>query len=122
VNVLFLGNALLAERLTIALGCDNNIKVDHLEDLPFALNLIKKKDFDFVIVDYLMNGSVDICDKICGLDHIPVVLMLREKEADWKRLYDIQVDGFLAEESSDSEIVARVISLYRRNILIKQQV
>ncbi len=118
MNVLFIGDKLLAERLSSALV--NNIKITHLLDLPFALSLIKKQTFDLVIVDYLVDGVANICDQICGLACTPLALILREKEANWKSLYDIEVDGFLAEESSDAEMLARINSLSRRNVLRKK--
>lgn len=121
MNVLFLGNNLLAQRLTLVLRSDHDIKVAHLVYLPFALGLIKQNKFDMVIVDYLIDEVVDVCYQICGLARVPVVLMLREKEADWKKLYNIRVDGFLAEEASGSEILARVYSLSRRHTLVKQK-
>jgi DNA-binding response OmpR family regulator len=117
MNILFLGKTLLAHRLSSALSKDG-ISVTHLVDMPLAYSRIKEKKFDLVIVDSLLEKADDVCDEICNFTRIPIVLILNEAETNWKSICNIDTDGFLTEDASDNELVARVKAVFRRNTLI----
>jgi DNA-binding response OmpR family regulator len=107
VRVLVLGSDLLVQRLTSVLAVEG-IDVVHCTELPFAMDLIREKQFSLVIVDSLIENVANICGSIYDLASTPVVLMLKENEADWKTVTRLKVDGFLLKEYSDSELRIRV--------------
>ncbi len=114
MNVLFLGNDLLAQRLITTLG-RASIRVAHAIQLPVAISQIRKKKFDMAIVDSGLESAEEICSRIMEYHSIPVVLMVDESEADWKRVCTIKTDGFLTEGASDTELLARIKAIFRRN-------
>ncbi|GEM_PF-6072836 len=107
INILVLGSDLLVQRLTSTLAVEG-IDVVHYPELPLPLDLIRNKQFALVIVDSQIENVNNICASIYDLASTPVVLMLKENEADWKTVTRLKVDGFLLKEYSDSELRIRV--------------
>jgi DNA-binding response OmpR family regulator len=119
VKVLFLGNFLLAQRVISALT-NKEIEVTYLTDTSLAIIQIKQKYYDFVIVDSSLEKVEEICYEICGVTKVPVVIMVDEAETSWKAICNIDADGFVTTDASDTEILARVKALYKR-FAIKSQ-
>ena len=107
MRVLVLGSDLLVQRLTSTLAVES-IDVVQCTELPLAIDLLREKQYSLVIVDSLIENVANICGSIYDLASTPVVLMLKENEADWKTVTRLKVDGFLLKEYSDSELRIRV--------------
>jgi two-component system response regulator VicR len=117
---MFLGNDLLAQRLALTLGREG-IRVTHATQLPVAVSQLRKKKFDLAIVDSSLESADEICARIMEQHSVPVALMVDESEADWKRVCLIKTDGFLTEGASDTELIARIKAILRRNQKLKQK-
>jgi DNA-binding response OmpR family regulator len=113
MNVLFLGKLILAHRLHTFLSKEG-IQVVHLFDLTLAYRLINERKFDIVIVDVQLEKSANICNEISNNTNVPVMLMINEATTSWKSVCNVNTDGFLTEDSSNIELVARIKAVYRR--------
>jgi DNA-binding response OmpR family regulator len=113
VNVLFLGNHLLAQRMLTALSRED-IKLTYITDPEFAILQTKLKSFDLVLVDCSMERIEHICEEICGSAFVPIILVTDEEHMNWKTAGNIDSDGFINADASDAELLARVKALYKR--------
>ncbi len=113
MKVLFLGSYILAQRIITALKSREN-EVSYITDIDVAKTQIKQKCFDLVIIDSLIPKVKEVCQGICGLTSVPIVMLVNQLETDWKMISEIHSDGFVTTDASDTEILARIKALYTR--------
>ncbi len=85
-----------------------------------ALDLIKKADFDFLILDLMLPGvqGMELCRILrnnTGTRHIPVI-MLTAKGEEVDRIIGLEAgaDDYMTKPFSPRELVARVRAVFRR--------
>lgn len=108
------------EPLQAALSQAGHI-VDAVEDGETALWLIKEKDYDLLILDWMLPkvSGVDICRQYRNLDQVAPVLMLTAKDttADKVDGLDAGADDYIVKPVDVLELLARVRALGRRSPL-----
>lgn len=113
MNILFIGSHLLAQRVVAALKRED-IKVTYLSEPPSAIDQIKQNKFDLVIVDSLLEKAKETSSEIYDLANVPVILMVDQSKTNWKTISEIDADGFVTEDASNIELLARTMALTRR--------
>jgi DNA-binding response OmpR family regulator len=115
LKVMALGDALTIARLNT---CIDTADVDliGLSRIPEAIKHIKQEKFDVILIDSLLEEAGTACQSIYEMACVPVALLVRETEANWQKLGFWEVDGFVREESTRSELVARIKAVSRRRI------
>ena len=116
MRVIAFGNKMMIRRLTTSLA-RGGIEVVSLSEVSEAVALLKQERFDLVIVDGLMEEAGLVCHCISELRYIPVVLMIREAQADWRKLQSLDADGFIPDWAGQAELAARLRSIARRWLL-----
>jgi len=86
-----------------------------------ALDLIKKKEFDLILLDLMLPGihGMEICRILrasAKTKHIPVIMLTAKgDEADRVRGLETGADDYMAKPFSPRELVARVKAVLRRS-------
>ncbi|MEM8677656.1 MAG: two-component system response regulator RppA [Cyanobacteria bacterium P01_G01_bin.67] len=100
--------------------------VDAVEDGETALWLIGEKDYDLLILDWMLPqvSGVDICRHFRNLGHASPVLMLTAKDttADKVSGLDAGADDYIVKPVDVLELLARVRALGRRSPLWQGEV
>ena len=95
--------------------------VDAIEDGETALWLIEEKDYDLLILDWMLPqvSGVDICRQYRNLGNVAPVLMLTAKDttADKVNGLDAGADDYIVKPVDVLELLARVRALGRRSPL-----
>jgi DNA-binding response OmpR family regulator len=110
---LFIGNELMAQRLRRTFEKDE-IDIIFTASIPSVQELESDKS-NLVIIDSTTPEAEYICQKVCKLEIVPVVLMVSEAENSWKKICDLNADGFITTGASDTEVLARTKAIYRRS-------
>ncbi len=108
------------EPLQVALSQVGHI-VDAVEDGEMALSLIREKDYDLLILDWMLPkiSGVDLCRQYRNLGNTAPVLMLTAKDttADKVDGLDAGADDYIVKPVDVLELLARVRALGRRSPL-----
>ena len=108
------------EPLQVALSQVGHI-VDAVEDGETALSLIREKDYDLLILDWMLPkvSGVDLCRQYRNLGNTAPVLMLTAKDttADKVDGLDAGADDYIVKPVDVLELLARVRALGRRSPL-----
>ncbi|MGL6339560.1 MAG: two-component system response regulator RppA [Waterburya sp.] len=108
------------EPLQTALSQAGHI-VDGVEDGETALWLIKEKDYDLLILDWMLPqvSGVDICRQYRNLGNAAPVLMLTAKDTTNDKVngLDAGADDYIVKPVDVLELLARVRALARRSPL-----
>ncbi len=108
------------EPLQVALSQVGHI-VDAVEDGETALSLIREKDYDLLILDWMLPkvSGVDLCRQYRNLGNAAPVLMLTAKDttADKVDGLDAGADDYIVKPVDVLELLARVRALGRRSPL-----
>jgi DNA-binding response OmpR family regulator len=110
-----LGDALTIARLNTYIDTAD-IDLIGLSGIPEAINHIRQERFDVILIDSLLEEAGTACQSIYEMACVPVALLVRETEANWQKLCFWEVDGFVREESTRSELAARIKAVSRRRI------
>ncbi len=108
------------EPLQVALSQVGHI-VDAVEDGEMALSLIREKDYDLLILDWMLPkiSGVDLCRQYRNLGNTAPVLMLTAKDttADKVDGLDAGADDYIVKPVDVLELLARVRALGRSSPL-----
>ncbi len=75
----------------------------------------KGKHFDLAVVDSLEEEVEAACHYIKQVFGMPVVLMVRARQADWERLELVDTDAYVPEDVGGAELAARLRAVVRRH-------
>jgi DNA-binding response OmpR family regulator len=114
LNILFVGNELMAQRLARAFEKDD-IKVFYNTVMPAIPDLNNANIYDLIIIDSVTPQAEASCQSLGKLEFAPVVLMVSESETNWKTICNFQADGFITTDVSDTEALARIKAIHRRS-------
>lgn len=93
-------------------------EVEEAEDGMQAIEIIKKKNFDLIILDIMMPrlDGFSSCKEIKKHKDIPVIMLsARGEEYDKLFGFEIGIDDYVVKPFSPKELMARVKAVIRRN-------
>lgn len=83
-----------------------------------ALEMVKKEDFDLIILDIMMPrlDGFSTCKRIKEMKDIPIIMLsARQEEHDKLFSFDIGVDDYVTKPFSPKELMARIEVVIKRN-------
>jgi DNA-binding NarL/FixJ family response regulator len=113
IRIIALGTATTLVRLG-AFAAGSDLEILGFARLSDVLDYLEKDGCDAFLVDSQHPEAVAACEYLQEICLVPVALLVRSSEADWQDYCSWKVDGFIAEESSKTEMVARITALARR--------
>lgn len=108
IRVMVLGDEAMVDRLSDLLSGEG-------VELTRTVTLVDEGRFDVVLVDSLIGGAEAACRYFKQVSSIPVVLMVRARQADWQRLQALDTDAFIPDGVSGAELAARLRAVVRRH-------
>ncbi len=96
-----------------ALLTSEGFEVVQTSQIPQALNTMRQKKFDVILVDSLFPKAEEACSLIKEISACPVALITNGHQIDWNKFKSLDVDGFLPEKASKAELVARLRAISR---------
>ena len=91
---------------------DEEIEVVGSSDKLEAAALLKQQNFDLAVVDSPV-GDEDPWHFVSQISDIPVMLIV-EEEANWDRLEQLEVDGYISEKAPGPLLAALLRTVVRR--------
>jgi DNA-binding NarL/FixJ family response regulator len=88
----------------------------NVSTLPDAIKILNEDDIDIILIDSQANKSELVCNQLFQTVHIPVILFTPENNANWPDFCSYKVDGFISEDSSNTELIARLKASIRRKL------
>ena len=113
MKLMVLGSEITAQKITASLD-SRGIEVVSASDGPQTIALLKEERFDLAAIDASVEETEVACRCINELFDIPVVLIVKETEADWEKLMSPDTDGYITVEASGVETAARLKAVIRR--------
>ena len=113
IRVMVFGSKKKVQKLTASLN-GKRFDLVSLTEVPEVIALLEQKRFDLVVVDASVEAAEVVCRFVNQLGCAPVVLILKKKQANWKELASLNVDGYLLEEVGGAELAARLQAVVRR--------
>lgn len=114
MRVIVYGHKRAAKKLKAFLAKEG-IEVEYSAAAP-STNLASQVpcEFDLAIVDSQGGNTEATCRHFREFCDIPLVLIVNKKQANWKELQSLDVDGYLPEDAENGELAARLKALLRR--------
>lgn len=109
-----LTGALTLKRLNIG---NYGIEIVKFSKISEAIDRVQQERFDIILVDSLTEEAGKACQYMFKIACAPVALLVRENDNDWKKLSNLEVDGFIFERSGSTEMIARIRAISRRRIM-----
>ena len=113
MRIIAIGTKLMTKRLILALAGSEFELLIASETLE-AIVLLKQDKFDLVVVDSLARGIETTCRRIRELGRVPIVLMIGQRQVNWKEIESLDIDGYIPQGVNGAELVARLSALTRR--------
>lgn len=113
LKILAFGSPVMIERISDMVD-QEEVRITGYSEGSTGIALLKKEPFDMVIVDNLSEDAGSICQNAIGLAAAPVALFVRETGVDWRRLREVEVDGYLPDGTGKAEFMARLKTFFRR--------
>lgn len=117
MNAIVFGREKTIQRLTVFLAEEGVGVVGTSDDLETSMALQKQAGFDLAIVDSQTQNAETVCNYINELGTIPLVLIVGERQIDWKKVQSLGASSYLPERSGEKELVARLRVILRRCLL-----
>ena len=119
MKVMVFGSKRTAQKLTTSLN-GKGFELTSLAKIPEVTAQLKQKRFDLVVVDSSVEKAEAVCHSVDMLGHVPVMVMVREKRANWDKLDSLDVDGYLPKGVGSILLAARLQAVERRCSSIKR--
>lgn len=90
-----------------------------------AINLVKKYDFNLIVMDIMMPklDGYSACIEIKKVKDIPIIMLsARSHEIDKLQGFDIGIDDYLIKPFSPKELMARIKAVIKRNKICEKYV
>lgn len=113
LRVLALGNPTALNSILYDIN-NHNIELKSLSEIDDVVSNLIGGQYHIVIVDSLYDNADTACFKLCDMATVPVALLIRQSKVNWNRLYALNVDGYIFEESGKTELLARLKAIARR--------
>jgi DNA-binding response OmpR family regulator len=113
LRVLSLGSNNVNRRVADSLT-GSQIELICQTDESEAIHQMAKSKFDLALVDGNINDLATTCSRINWICRTPIAMLIEEDQTDWKKLGDLDVDGFISREANKMEMVAHFQTIARR--------
>ncbi len=113
MRVVVVVSKILIRELSLFLS-SANIEALYCSDQFKLTGLMRKKKFDIALVDPAVCKSQVTCEVIRELQEIPVVLFVRQKQADWRKFLTLDPDGYIFDAETKLVKKARLRAIMRR--------
>jgi DNA-binding response OmpR family regulator len=119
MRVMVFGSKRTAQKLTTSLN-GKGFELTSFAKVPEVLVQLRQKRFDLVVVDSSVERAEAVCHSADMLGHVPIMMMVRERGANWKKLDSLDVDGYLPNGVGSILLAARLQAVERRCSSIKR--
>jgi len=119
MRVMVFGSKRTAQKLTTSLN-GKGFELTSLAKVPEVMAQLKQKRFDLVVVDSSVERAEAVCHSVDMLGHVPIMMMVRERRANWDKLDSLDVDGYLPNGVGSIVLAARLQAVERRCSSIKR--
>jgi len=113
MRIMAMGSRPVTGRLISALA-GSDFELACPAELFEAVVLLKRHQFDLVVVDSSAEGAEATCHYLNKVRNTPLVLMIMRKRQDWRKTQSLEVDGYIPQEVNGAELVARLKAVSRR--------
>jgi DNA-binding response OmpR family regulator len=113
LKILAFGSRITLRRLN-ELVKSEDIQIAGFSDPTDTLALLEREYFDMVLVDNQADNSDAVLRTTFCFAEAPVAVLLQESTADWRKLRNLPVDGFLPDGVGSTEFLARLKAFLRR--------
>jgi DNA-binding response OmpR family regulator len=86
-----------------------------LSELAQAMDLLEHEAIDIVVVNSQKEDAMECCKRLKESYDVAVALIVRAKTVNWREISYLTIDGFIPEDSSRDELIARLHAIYRRS-------
>ena len=114
IRVIVFGSKETVEKLTASLD-GKGFDLVSLTEAPEVLALLEQKRFDLVVVDASVEKAEVVCRSVNQFGQVPVALMVKKRQANWKELKSLDVDGYLLDGVGGAELAVRLQAIVRRS-------
>jgi len=119
MRVMVFGSKRTAQKLTTSLN-GKGFELTSLAKIPEVTAQLRQKIFDLVVVDSSVERAKAVCHSVDMLGHVPVMMMVRERRANWDKLDSLDVDGYLPNDAESILLAAQLQAVERRCSSIKR--
>ena len=119
IRVIVFGSTKTVQKLTASLD-GKGFDLVSLTEAPEVVALLEQKRFDLVVVDASVKKAEMVCRSVNQLGHVPVALMVKKRQANWKELKSLDVDGYLLDGVGGAELAVRLQAIVRRRSSAKR--
>ena len=99
----------------------HDYEVDEAEDGQAAVDMVKEKDYDIIVMDIMMPrlDGYSACKEIRKFKHTPIILLSARSE-EYDKLFGFQlgIDDYVVKPFSPKELMARVNAVVTRHKMI----
>ena len=113
MRIMAMGTKLITRRLILTLA-GTEFELVCPSDVLEVVTLLKQDKFDLVVVDSLAKGVETTCRRIRDIGNVPIVLMIGQEQPDWKGMESLDINGYISQRASGTELVARLRAVLRR--------
>jgi len=119
MRIIAIGTKFMTKRLILALA-GSEFELLSPSEVFEVITLLKQDKFDLVVVDSLAKGAETTCRRIRELGNVPIVLMIGQRQPNWKGMQSLDIDGYIPQGVNGAELVARLRAVLRRFRLAQQ--
>lgn len=113
MRIIAIGTKFMTKRLIFALA-GSEVELVGPSEVLEVITLLKQDKFDLVVVDSLAKGAETTCRRIRELGSVPIVLMIGQRQPNWKEMQSLDIDGYIPQGVNGAELVARLRAVLRR--------
>ncbi len=114
MKVAVFGRRMVIQKILDSLG-GNGLEVAVAPEEPDIGAVLSQIDYyDMVIVDSLAEEAEATCNRLDDFRDIPLVLVIKGKQVDWRKLQSFDAQGYISEGAGKEEFAARIKAIMRR--------
>ncbi len=113
MRIIAIGTKFMTKRLIFALA-GSEVELVSPSEVLEVITLLKQDKFDLVVVDSLVKGAETTCRRISELGSVPIVLMIGQRQPNWKEMQSLDIDGYIPQGVNGVELAARLRAVLRR--------
>lgn len=113
MRIMAIGTKLITRRLILTLA-GSEFEIVCPSAVHEVVTLLKQDKFDLVVVDSLAKGVETACRRIRDIGNVPIVLMVGQEQPDWEEMQSLDINGYIPQRASETELVARLRAVLRR--------
>ena len=120
MRVLVFGRLPIMQRMTELLREEGIIVISISNGFAELIDLLEPDELSLAILDCCAEQAEVAYYRISKLGAIPIVFMMSDRRADWKRIQSLDAIGYLPEQAGNRELAARLRAILRRCLTHKQ--